>query len=627
MRSHFVQITVFLLLLQSMVFAHDSFATGVADAGRETQLQQWLSQSHDMQLAVHPTWLALLHVKQGIFSVQGSSQVDDDAFFLSGLGRFDPGAELAADLAAFAQPSGPGHAQCRFPARWWWLKQQLQLGDEHDVSCPLFANFMTRIASDRLYLVFPSMYLNNPGSTFGHTFLRFDDNDDAILLSQTLNYAARVGESDHFIEYVSRGLLGGYAGYYRARPYFEMVQEYSNIENRDIWEYRLDFTPEEIMQLVRHVWEVKDIRFDYFFLKENCAYRLLALIDVMRPELQLTGDGRFPLYAIPVDTVRALDDRGLIASREYRPSLATQIDARVKLIIDADDMGLEPIMADAAPDTLIWNMLDAGYLMMQFHGQANTTEAQQLLSAMHTMSADRQEQGGEFKLSPVVAPDASPETGHKSARLSAGYGKQNSQSYIDLKLRPAFHEPLDSPAGYIAGTGINVLDAHLKWFYDEHNMRLESLSLVNVSSLNFWSAWRRPLSWRFDIRFDHTQLDSMTSVRNFISRGALGISTNVNSIMPYLFMTAEGNFSSHYDKGYSLLGGIESGIYILSAGQWQVSVKKEQALSGAELGRLESIVAWQIGLAVNHAVRFQYRLTRYDFFNDEDWSAGYHYYF
>ncbi len=55
--------------------------------------------------------------------------------------------------------------------------------------------------------------------------------------------------------------------------------------------------------------------------------------------------------------------------------------------------------------------------------------------------------------------------------------------------------------------------------------------------------------------------------------------------------------------------------------------EKDNAISGFELDISESQVQWQYNLQVNHAVRAMYKRTEYDFYNDEDWSLNYHYYF
>lgn len=54
--------------------------------------------------------------------------------------------------------------------------------------------------------------------------------------------------------------------------------------------------------MIAHAWEIRDRNFDYYFFDENCAYRLLALIDIARPGTDLLGE--VSTHAIPSDTVR-----------------------------------------------------------------------------------------------------------------------------------------------------------------------------------------------------------------------------------------------------------------------------------------------------------------------------------
>lgn len=619
-------------------------------------LQSALEKAEALQLAQHPGWLALLHYKKETFARRFISQADDASFFLAEQGSHDAAAELEADLQAFFFSAKPdtelAHAQCRFPARWWWLKQQLNLGSEHDVECTELETFMTRVAHEKLFLVFPSMYLNNPGSTFGHTFLRFDNEDGAILLSQTLNYSARADSNDDIVSYVSKGLFGGYSGYFRARPYFETVQEYSNIENRDIWEYQLDFSPQEIEQLVRHVWEVKGINFDYYFFRENCSFRLLALLDVMRPNLNLTREGNFPVYAIPVDTVRILADKDLIEGSVFRASLASQIDAYfsggesdknkrvLQLAFDetaGEESDITEILKGIDPDEEKKQLLNIAYTLLQFEGKASSERAQAILAHNRNVSSQQKnsvtsENGllsssqRYLENSTPTSNRVSPEKGHKSIRLAAGYGQQNGEAYIDLRFRPAFHDLLDAPQGFVAGAAINAFETRVKGFAD--NLRLESLSLFNVTSLSPFRQWQKPLSWLFDFRFDRTQLSADDSVSSFISKGGIGVSVERDGLMPFTLLMAEWNLASEYEKGYSLLLGVQAGLrYAIKANQVLLSYQVDEAVSGFELDRKVSMFQWQFNLKTNHAVRAEYRRSQYDFYDDEDWSVNYQYYF
>lgn len=639
---HFLSLYSALALFSVMTFAH-------AAIDDEAMVKTALQQALELQLAQHETWLALLHYKSETVLQRFISQADDERFFLSETGQTDAAAELEADIKGFFEKQKPGHAQCLFPARWFWLKQQLNLSDDFDVSCPQLDAFMKRVSHHKLFMVFPSMYLNNPGSTFGHTFLRFDNHDGSILLSQTLNYSARVDKSDNVVSYISKGLFGGYRGFFRARPYFETVQEYSNIENRDIWEYRLDFTEQEIQQLVRHVWEVKGIDFDYYFFRENCAYRLLALLDVIRPGMGLTGENRFPVYAIPVDTVRALDDVGLIQSRKFRASLVTQIDGYFSHADNYSAVVLNIISENTLADRRVItgqlsvigtlekkrDVLKQSYTILQFKGESDSAKAQlilQLISELPDLPAVTENIAATGKT-------ISPEKGHDSIRITAGYGRQNSRQFIDLRFRPAFHDLLDAPQGYVDGAAINVFDVRFKWFANNdssnnpsnnlsNNFRLESLSLFNVTSLSPVRQWRKSLSWMLDFRFDRAQLSESQSARNFISRGGAGFSFKQQTWLPFVLLMAEWNLSSDYQKGYSILLGLQAGLrFTFNSNQLLLSYQADEAVTGFNMDRQISQFQWQYNLQVNHALRALYKRTLYDFYNDEDWSLSYYYYF
>ncbi|MGH6944186.1 MAG: DUF4105 domain-containing protein, partial [Geminicoccaceae bacterium] len=182
-------------------------------------------------------------------------------------------------------------------------------------------------------LIFPTAYMNNPSSMFGHTFLRFDraeQSERTRLLSYAVNYGAVTG-NDNGVLFAIYGLTGGYPGTYSVMPYYQLVQKYSNYENRDIWEYQLNFTAAEVRRMLEHLWELREQSADYFFFDENCSYQLLFLLDVARPGLDLTDD--FQVYAIPIDTLRAvLEKQGLMAKAVFRPSSRTRIEHRLRLL-------------------------------------------------------------------------------------------------------------------------------------------------------------------------------------------------------------------------------------------------------------------------------------------------------
>ena len=129
------------------------------------------------------------------------------------------------------------------------------------------------------------------------------------------------------------------------QPYYELVKKYSALEKRDIWEYKLNYTQAEIDQLVRHLWELRQTNFDYYYFDENCSFQLLGLFDVLRPSGSLnSGDlrSRFNSWAIPSDTLRELlKDESLLKETEFRPSLATSFKSFHSKLKSPSDLALK----------------------------------------------------------------------------------------------------------------------------------------------------------------------------------------------------------------------------------------------------------------------------------------------
>ncbi|MCT7654286.1 DUF4105 domain-containing protein [Oceanimonas sp. NS1] len=175
-------------------------------------------------------------------------------------------------------------------------------------------------------LVFPTAFMNNPSSMFGHTLLRVDAKDQTRnkeLVAFAINFAAEPETQDNPALFALKGLAGSYPGRFTVMPYYRKVREYNDMESRDIWEYRLALDTREVNRVLLHLWEMRDAEFDYYFLDENCSYQLLALLELARDDLSLIKD--FPLQAIPSDTVATLANNNLLATPRYRAAFGTRL--------------------------------------------------------------------------------------------------------------------------------------------------------------------------------------------------------------------------------------------------------------------------------------------------------------
>lgn len=283
------------------------------DVHAHPYLEQLLARADELRLHQQRSWRLLGHYEEQSFSGLRSDS-NRDNFFLAADGRDNPEAELRATLSAmFLELRNPAHPEldpdyhprCLFPARYKWLSRQLQIDPARlpPIECKTYNKLMRATAATRVHLVFATYYAGDPASMFGHTFFRFEKPGGNFMHDDGLNFAAYTMGVDP-LSYVVFGLVGGFKGNFHIVPYRDLVIQYTLDEDRDMWEYQLNLTADEIETMQMHIWELSTTNFDYFYLYGNCSYRLLSLLELIRPEHDLRG--QFHARVIPGDTIKAV---------------------------------------------------------------------------------------------------------------------------------------------------------------------------------------------------------------------------------------------------------------------------------------------------------------------------------
>ncbi|QLL12660.1 Lnb N-terminal periplasmic domain-containing protein [Pseudomonas chlororaphis] len=463
-----------------------------------------IDHSRLQQLANDPFWISLGHYETAKLG-GWRSYVSDPKFFLASDGAEHPDAELKATLNALYAPASSGnqHAQCVYPARTRWLKAQLSLNDLPAVDCNEFNQWFKDVSPHSTVMIFPAAYLNSPSSMFGHTLLRIDQADvqsnHTALLSYAINFGAYIEGSDNSILYAWKGLMGGYPGLFALVPYQEKLSEYRSLENRDLWEYRLNLTQAETERMVEHVWELKQIKFDYFFFDENCSYRLLELLQVARPSLRLTG--QFPLTAIPTDTVKAVKEAGLVEKIEYRPSRERELLERAKplssdeqqwvLKVSADQQQLQEPTFKALPRDRQALIIDAAYRLERYRANGQERDPQRAQRSFELLRAINRNPPPELS----IERPGLPEDGHESRTWQVGVGTRGDQAFGEYGLRMAYHDLNDNAEGFPLGAQIEILQMKLRQ-YEGNNWQLQQLDLATIRSLTPRNELLQPWSWQ-----------------------------------------------------------------------------------------------------------------------------------
>ncbi|WP_025859219.1 DUF4105 domain-containing protein [Pseudomonas sp. CHM02] len=520
-------------------------------------------------LANDPFWLSLGHYEAGKIS-GWRSYVSDKKFFLAADGAHHPDAELKATVDALYAPASLGekHAQCVYPARTRWLKDQLHLTDLPAVDCTEFKQWFKDVAPHSAVMIFPAAYLNSPSSMFGHTLLRIDQADvqsnNTALLSYAINFGAYIEGSDNSILYAWKGLMGGYPGLFALVPYQEKLSEYRSLENRDLWEYRLNLTQVETERMVEHVWELKQIQFDYFFFDENCSYRLLELLQVARPGLRLTE--QFPLTAIPTDTVKAVKDAGLVEKIDYRPSRERELLERAKpldsdeqqwvLKVSDDQQQLQEPAFKALPRERQALIIDAAYRLGRYRANGLERDTARSQRSFELLRAINQNPAPDLK----IEPPGLPENGHESRTWQAGIGTRGDKAFGEYGLRMAYHDLNDNAEGFPLGAQIEILQMKLRQ-YEGNHWQLQQLDLATIRSLTPRNALLQPWSWQVTGGLERVpgKHDDETLVAH-VNGGAGGTWQLSDDMLGFALGTVRVEHNNDFSEAISPAAGFNTGV-------------------------------------------------------------------
>ncbi|MDD7987421.1 DUF4105 domain-containing protein [Lentisphaera marina] len=587
-------------------------------------------------------WLNLLHYDKGFFSE--ASVVDDDKFFLSPQGKYNPEAELEACLEAFSRgdPSENEHVVNLFPARLDWLLEVIPEAKEVFVSdhSPKFERILKNIEPNKVQLIFPSQYMNNPSSLFGHTLLNIEGKRNKKLMAYSVNYSARTEETDG-VQFAIKGVLGMYPGTFNIVRYFEKVIEYSDHNMRDVWEYDFKFTQKEVERVLMHVIEMEEVNSDYYFFDENCSYNLLFAIDAARPGLNLARQAN-DFWVLPVDTIKLVKGNGLLKEGQYRPSKSTKIRSVAQPLKPSQkNLSKKLSRREAQPEEVELlstytmeeqrRIYDVAVELMLIHladGEMDQDEYQELyLGTLRTRSKlGRNDKPYEY------AVPFDPAEGHDSMRVKTSVGSYDDEAFVGLSLRPAYHALEDAWAGYLKGSAIEVLNTELYYFYDDKDLELRKFQLATIHSLAPVDEYFNPMSWVVDVGAEALRLredDEDLHVATYIDTGFGQSSLFKDSILVYGLLRPSLHFSGVLNDSYMLSIGPELGTmyYFNQHSSAQLSGRHSWGVLGQsnQMTELKSSLNWSVSKSLSLTGFFKWTDSFHQDWNEFGLSLNYYF--
>lgn len=468
-----------------------------------SRTQAYAAQARALSLWNDPKWIKLGHYEKTLFGYSSSFR---GGLFTHPEGYASPENELLSSIEVMFSDSPEQtkfykrHPQCQFLARRKWLLGKIKIDPADLLPCEERVQWKRQLGATSVSVIFASADLGNPASSFGHTFLKLINPANAKnkdLIDYGVNYAADADANDG-IFYAVRGLFGGYRGVYTMQPYHQKIREYINLEGRDITEYHLNFSPAETEELIDHLIELEYSSAPYYFLSDNCSYQILYALDVVRPEMNLSG--QFKAWVIPADTIKILARHGdLVRERVFKKSLNSDylegysklsmaqkraLDEAVEKLTISDNYGLTPKEKAEVFET------GMKYFAVEGYRNGQSTENQK-----YTLSVARAALGPVTHPTPP-GPQLYAETSHDSSAIYLGAGNINDNGYSLLKFRMAFHDLEQPDVGIVPFSLIQAGVMEFRYFDEIKKLSLYRFTVMNLINTVPMTQLDKNISWK-----------------------------------------------------------------------------------------------------------------------------------
>ncbi len=498
----------------------------IALASSTNKVSEIIQKSLDRKLYQQPQWLRLLHIPlhQADKKFQ-RSHINSPNFFIV---KKTQDIELAKkelmmtiELMFSASTKNSHQIICKYPARYAWLKQKLNVDFEKDFSyCTEFLQWSALNSLDSVSLLLVSGYLGNPASTFGHSLIKFNTagSHQNSLLDVAINFGALTPTDEPIPVYIAKGLAGGYQARFSEQRYFAEEINYSDLEQRDMWEYELKLTEYQKQLLTGHIWELLGQEFTYYFFEENCAYRVTELLELTYEQNFLPSVQQWYAPISLFHTLTKLEESNkiLINNIIYHPSPQRELYSEFNQLSDTAKNQFNNFIRDETlsfqsknkeqPQVLETALKYNTYKLIR----AKPTEKNQFLKTRKSLLKQR------LQLPPTVNTmnekkfiKNSPALGSTPARLQASYiHNQQLGSIQRLAASPFYYDHLGNHAQ--DGSELIVMNLEIDRYVADHSVRLSTLELLTIQKIDLDTAaihGEKNYSWRLSSKFENNDLD------------------------------------------------------------------------------------------------------------------------
>lgn len=422
------------------------------------------------------------------FNENNISEVPQKEFFTSANGSRDAYGELEQFLSVLS--SEPRKTACKFPARYWFLKQHFQLPSIDLKSCDELRDWLKTDQPSSVSLVFADGYLKNPASFHGHLFIKIDRSDKPSknLFDNSLNFGALVPSGENPITYMAKGLFGGYRAKYSSQPFYRHNISYAQEELRNLWHYKLALSSSQAMLFSLHLFELRATDYHYLFMSKNCAYYVARALELIVGEYMVFDSDITVIPSEVVANLVSLKSGSLIENVYLERSQQSQFQIKYSqlssvekniinnIILTGDMTLLDQVVSKAQHKVMV-------VLASYYAFRVKQDEKDKALQS-------KQKTVLKWLLQQPIAqhewinkePERKPHDGQPAALIRGGVLSTPRGNWSTITLRPTYYDRLQPAGGRPEHSAMSM--GEVAFSFNDERLELDKIWLVNIENLN-----------------------------------------------------------------------------------------------------------------------------------------------
>ena len=486
-----------------------------------------LQKANHLKVYEKNEWKSLLHFNNGL-------NITDKAFILSN--DFSLKNELDTTISAFYLPAKSytsinNHPQCRFPGRLLFISHELNVSNNEFpiINCPDFNTYKLKAPADKIFLTYASENVKNPSSMMGHTFLKYSGKNH---LNKDVEHAITfytILDSVNLFSLAYENIFSGMEGMFVLQPYKKIVEQYTDKENRNVWEYELKLPEYRKKLIYYHIWELKGIDMKYFFTSYNCSTVIYYTLSLTNPKIY--DDKK--LWITPLDTVKFLHKYNLVDNSELYPSSEWLTKMLEENLDGSQITNIKKIIKykqyNQISDLDFYSLkLLVAYSELEYKKSHIDTDQYNRMS--NKLNEELSSNKNVIDISKYKSPNKIP----NERQLEIGYSNINKNEYMKLSFLGASHLLNDYNREYFGESELKI--GYLSISVNKNSLELDELTLYGMKSYIPFDTLTNDLSYQFELSVKKEYTQSMDFLDTAKIDGGVGIDFLVAKDINVFFM-------------------------------------------------------------------------------------------